>query len=72
MISLFDDFKELLSPFSTLVGILKNGMGAFIDFIIRLPSFFHELIFVIPEPLNSIVLSFIGLIIFIIVLRLVK
>lgn len=59
---------EILDKAGKLIAFIVNGVANFIDFIIELPSFVYNLIEVIPRPLYDILLSFMGLIIFLIAL----
>lgn len=64
--------SELLSYIGDFIIYLKNGIVGFVDFILRLPSLFHDLIQILPQPLYLVVTSFIGFFIFVIILKVVR
>lgn len=63
--------SSLLSNIGDLITLLGKGIVSFVDFIINLPTLFYNLIILIPEPLYSVLISFISLILFVIVLKVV-
>lgn len=69
MLDGFVAIKDFLTP---IIDFLTNGLKQLVDFIIRLPQLFNDLIEFIPEPLNIVVLSFIGLLVIVITYRMVK
>lgn len=64
--------SELLSYIGDFINYLRNGVIGFVDFIMRLPSLFHDLIEILPQPLYLVVISFIGFLIFVIILKVVR
>lgn len=54
-----------------LINILLDGLSTFIDFVIYLPNMIHSLLVVLPEPFYTVTVSFIGLIIFLIIVYVV-
>lgn len=60
--------SDILDGAIKLIELIANGIGNFIDFILGLPTFIYNLIEVVPEPLYSVLLSFISIIIFLILL----
>lgn len=60
--------NDILDGALGLIDFISKGIGNFIDFLLGLPTFIYNLIEVIPEPLYSVLLSFISTIIFLILL----
>lgn len=54
-----------------LINILLDGLSTFIDFVMYLPNMIHSLLVVLPEPFYTVTVSFIGLIIFLIIVYVV-
>lgn len=69
---ILDVMGDLLGGIIDFVAFLGQGMANFIDFILNLPTLFYNLIDVIPLPLQSIILTFIGFVMFIIVMKVVS
>lgn len=63
------DFTEQIGKLLITIG---NGVESFVDFLINLPTLFYNLIDLIPEPLYVIINSFIGFLIFVIFLKVVR
>lgn len=58
---------SIIDSLVDLINILLNGLSSFIDFVMYLPNMIHSLLVVLPEPFYTVVVSFIGLIIFLII-----
>lgn len=63
------DFAEQIGDFLVTVG---NGVKNFIDFIWNIPTLIYNLLDLIPEPLYVIINAFIGFLIFIIFIKVVR
>lgn len=63
------DFTEQISDFLITIG---NGISSFVDFIISLPTLIYNLLDLIPDPLYAVINAFIGFLIFIIFLKVVR
>lgn len=72
ILGIFDGFAVLGDLIMPLIDFIGNGIKQLIDFIINLPEFFNNVINIIPAPLYTVVYSFIGIIIMVIVLKVVK
>ena len=72
VLGIFDGFVALKDIIMPIIDFLTNGLKQLIDFIIRLPQLIHSFIVFIPEPLYTVVFSFIGLFIVVIMYRTVK
>lgn len=59
---------DIISSIYGLIKFILTGISNFVDFFLSLPTFIYNLIEVLPEPIRSLVLSFIGIIIFIIII----
>lgn len=58
----------LVDSIVDILSIILDGISSLIDFILYLPSLIHSLLIVLPEPFYTIVTSFIGIIILIVLL----
>lgn len=63
------DFTEQIGDFLSTIG---NGISSFVDFIISLPTLIYNLLDLIPDPLYAVINAFIGFLIFIIFLKVVR
>lgn len=63
------NFAEQIGDFLVTVG---NGVTSFIDFIVNLPTLIYNLLELIPEPVFGIINAFIGFLIFIIFIKVVR
>lgn len=72
VLGIFDGFVELKDIIYPLIEFLVNGLKQLVDFVISLPQLFNDLIHIIPQPLSTIIFSFIGILIVVIILRVVK
>lgn len=63
------DFAEQIGDF---IGTIGNGIKSFVDFIINLPTLIYNLLELIPDPLYAILNAFIGYLILIIFLKVVR
>ncbi len=58
---------SIIDSLFDLINILLDGVSTFVEFVLYLPNFIHSLLVALPEPFYTIVISFIGMIIFIII-----
>ena len=72
MSEILDVMGNLLGGIVYFVEFLGQGMSNFIDFVMNLPTLFYNLINIVPLPLQSVILSFIGIVLFIIVMKVVS
>lgn len=63
------DFADLIVDFTDTLG---NGVKSFVDFIINLPTLIYSVLDLIPDPLYAIINAFIGFLIFIIFIKVVR
>jgi len=63
------DFAEQIGDF---LGTVGNGIKSFVDFVISLPTLIYNILDLIPDPLYAIINAFIGFLIFIIFLKVVR
>ena len=63
------NFADLIVDFTNSLG---NWVKNFIDFIMNLPTLIYNILDLIPEPLYAIINAFIGFLIFIIFLKVVR
>lgn len=64
--------SSFLNNIGDFVSMVGNGVNNFVDFIIKLPELMYDLIDIIPNPLYSIVISFVGFLIFVIFIKVVR
>lgn len=55
-----------------LYNFLNNGLKQLTGFLIKLPQIFYNFFDIIPEPLFSVIISFAGLLIIVILFKAVK
>lgn len=72
ILGIFDGFTVLKDLIVPIIDFIGNGIKNLVDFIINIPSLYNSLIKVIPDPLYTVLFSFIGLLIVIIVIKVVK
>ena len=72
MSEILDVMGNLLGGIVDFIEFLGQGMSNFIDFVLNLPTLFYNLINIVPLPLQSVILAFIGIVLFIIVMKVVS
>ena len=72
MSDILDVMGNLLGGIVDFIEFLGQGMSNFIDFVLNLPTLFYNLINIVPLPLQSVILAFIGIVLFIIVMKVVS
>ena len=63
------DFTQQIMDFINTVG---SGVKSFVDFIVNLPTLIYNLLDLIPEPLYAIINAFMGFLIFILFIKVVR
>ena len=63
---------SLISHIGRLFDLIESGITSFVDYLMNLPTLVYSLIDVIPEPLSTIFMSFAGLIILVILIKVVS
>ena len=63
------DFIPFIDSFLETIG---NGVKNFVAFFVNLPTLFYNLLELIPDPLYAIINAFIGFLIFVIFLKVVR